>query len=801
MTKISIRYQRNRCFPLQRMLTAAICLSIFGATITSSAYAAGQDNTQDGSTASPSAGAPSQTKPSTKDKAIELSGVSVTAAVQNTVPPIATFTQSVIDEDTLRNLSPAPTVTVQTLLNQQPSIFAYANGPNGVETNIYLRAFNSSQFSETFDGVALNDLFNGGVTNQAENRNNVLLIPGNLQTIDIYRGINNPAVNSYNSLGGTVNFVPRQPDDTMNGTVGASYGSFNSYDYHATFNTGDWNGIKQVFSIDHNSSRGWIDNTGDHNNNFYWGLTYAIDENNTLANYFLYNVNKGFSPFNIPVPLMEQFGRNYQWPLDWTNSPIKDTNWMDIIDWKSKFTDDIQFQNKLFFGRNEYLRTSFSNPLYQQSATQPYNLEDDPSSYAFWLGNPNGPTYDPAAEFGSVENGTAYHFYGYTTTGVGDSPSLTFNLPQNEVIVGGNVTYGELHSREYWYGTSPMPLVDGYNDTWDEHDRRTLYSVFAQDTISLLDDTLHLTPGVKYIYASTADRDTVGIYYPIAGEVNDTEHFLSPTFGVNYEVMPGLNVYASYGKNFKLPDISAYYGAFQTDANGNNTIVPPKVRPEYVQDFEVGARYRIGGFSIMLNGYRENFTNTFLTVTDPTSLLSTTENGGSSRYQGAELQLQNDFGQTAVGDLSTYFNYAHNQAKFTSTFNSDYAGQVTAGQPLAGVPQNLISAGLVWKLQGWRFNVEGRFVDKQYIDQLFAGTPTASTIKPYAVFNIGVSDTVRFAESGFGQQVRFGLNVDNLFDRQYLNTAYTDTDYFGNNFIRGIIAPPRMITGSVDVSF
>ena len=44
-------------------------------------------------------------------------------------------------------------------------------------------------------------------------------------------------------------------------------------------------------------------------------------------------------------------------------------------------------------------------------------------------------------------------------------------------------------------------------------------------------------------------------------------------------------------------------------------------------------------------------------------------------------------------------------------------------------------------------------------------------------------------------------NVDNLFNRRYLNTALTDTDYFGNPFVRGIIAPPRRVTGSVDVTF
>lgn len=784
--------------PPQR-LTLAICLGLAGWLGGAAAHADGSVTTQGSAAAASTAAA--GTIADDKRDVIKLNRINVTAKVVNGVPPTAAFTQSVITEDTIRNLSPAPTVTIQTMLAQQPSVFVYANGPTGVETNVYLRAFNSSQFSETFAGVALNDLFNGGVTNSAENRNNVLLIPANIQGVDIYRGINNPAVNSYNSLGGTVNFTPRQPSANAGGDVGASYGSFRSYDYHATYNTGDWNGLKQVFSFTHSGSRGWIDNTGDHNNNLYWGLTYAFNRDNHLANYLLYNNNKGFSPYNMPAPLQQQFGRSYQWPLDYTNAPIKDTNWMDIVDFSSTLSDSLTFRNKLFFGRNEYLRTSFSNPLFQQSATQPYNLEDNPNGFPFWLSYPNGPTYDPVAAFGSSPAGTDYHFYGYTTTGIGDSPSLTLSLPDNKIVLGGNFTHGKLHSREYWYGSKPVPQVTGYNNAWDEHDRRTLWTLYAQDTIALLDDRLHLTPGVKYIHASTTDTDAVGFYYPLAGSVSDTEHFVSPTFGINYALADGLNVYASYGKNFKLPDISAYYGAFQSDANGNNTIVPPKVKPEYVQDYEIGARYTVDGFTATLNGYRENFSNTFITKTDPVSQLSTFTNGGSSRYQGVELQLLQDFGKTAAGDFNAYFNYAHNQAKFTSSFNSDFAGSVTAGQPLAGVPQNLISAGVVWKYRGWRANLDGRYIDKQYIDQAFAGLPSATTIGAYTVLNLGISDTLQLADSGFGHTVKIGLNVDNLFNRRYLNTALTDTDFFGNPFVRGVIAPPRMVTGSVDVTF
>ena len=736
-----------------------------------------------------------------RSDAVTLNKVDVTATAAPKVDPAATYTESVIGSDVVRNLSPGPSTTVQTMLNQEPSIFAYTNGPLGVSTSIYFRAFNTSQFSETYAGVALNDIFNGGVTGQAENRNNVLITPNNLDSVQLYRGINNPAVNSYNSLGGTINFLPRQPTEAFGGEVGVSYGSYATYDAHATVNVGDWNGLKQIVSIEQSGSDGWIQNTSDRNQNLYYGANYAINDRNLVYNYLLYNHNTGYAPFDMPLPLLQQFGDSYQWPKNWTNSHMKDTNWLDIVGWKAEFSSTVVFENKFYFGTNEYLRTSFSNPLFQQSATQPYFLEDTPSSYAFWLGYPNGPTYDPQQVFGSVEDGTKYHFYGYTASGVGDSPTVTLSLPSNEIVAGGNIAYGNLHSREYWYGSAPVPQIDGYNDTWDEHDHRTLASVFIQDTISLLGDQLRVTPGLKYIYAKTSDHDAVGIYYPISGTVSDNEHFLSPTLGANYAIADGWHVYAAYGKNFKLPDISAYYSAFQTDASGNNTIVPPRVKPEYVNDYEVGVRFEHDGLNAALNAYREDFTNTFISVTDPSTQLIHFLNGGSSKYQGVELQMKQDFGDFEGGHFSGYLNLAHNQATFTSTFVSDVVGQVNKGQPLADVPKNLASAGLLWQRDGWRVDVTGRFVDRQFIDQLFAGTPTASTIKAYTVFDVGISRIIELAAASHAKFLKLGLNIDNIFDRRYLNTAFTDTDYSGNSFVRGIFGAPRTVTGSVSLGF
>src|SRR5208337_1200789 len=102
-------------------------------------------------------------------------------------PMKVTYTQSTIDQEQILNLSPGPTTSVQTLLNTEPSIYATTGGANGMETDIKFRSFADGEFGETVAGVPLNDVFNSGVTYQADNRNNVLFITRDLEGVDIYR--------------------------------------------------------------------------------------------------------------------------------------------------------------------------------------------------------------------------------------------------------------------------------------------------------------------------------------------------------------------------------------------------------------------------------------------------------------------------------------------------------------------------------------------------------------------------------------------------------------------------------------
>ena len=703
------------------------------------------------------------------------------------IPMSSAYSESMIGSSAIRFASPM--LDVQGLLERTPSVNVRTPAANGVRTNITFRAFSSGQFSETFAGVPINDPFNGGTTNSASTRNNIPLTLNDISGVHIYRGINDPAVTSYNSLGGTIAFAPREPSDAPSATVSTGGGSFHTVYYGVTAQTGELAGVRSMISLNHNSSSGWQANSGNRNTNLYYGgvLPYAGGDGEVYA-YAIYNANKGLTPHTAPLPLIQQYGYGFGWPLDWTYSYNQDHGGTYILGDRMRVNSWLSFNARAYARTVAYDRVSHTNLAFAQSATQPYALP-----------NTGGP-------------GSDYHNYLYATHQYGVMPHFVLNLPDNQVKFGGDYSHTTLHSAEFWYGSYPMPLITGGSanatDAWDEHDGRTLGSAFVQDEVALLGGTLHVTPGVKYLSARTSDFDNLGIFYPVSGTVSDTENYTSPTVGLNWQPMTHVSLYAAWGETAKFPGIAAYYNNVgQFNASGQPVIVPLHVKPEYVRDIEIGARYSTNGLVAALNVYRENFSNTFIQVTDPATQLSSTSNGGSSRYEGVELDLRYAF-QTSLGDFSVFGNFSQNKAFFTSSFNvanaagtSAIAGQsVSAGQALAGVPKTLGNLGVGWKWRTWRADLSEHYAGSQYVYEYNAGIPGAETIPSYAVMNFTVRDTLPL-HWGMLKDLKLALHVDNVLNRHYYTFGYGDTTYAGNPFVRAIYEEPRAYFGSATIDF
>ncbi len=732
----------------------------------------------------------------TADQAINVSGVSASAHTVKTLKKKlkkATFTETTIGPTTIREQSPA--TNIQTILNLTPSINAYSEGPNGMRTTVQFRGFTGSQISETFDGIPLNDLFNAGSTNFASNRNAIPLTLGNISGIDIYRGINNPDVNSLFSLGGTINYLPKQPSDKYGVEVHVGAGSFSTRDYGATVNTGSLDGYKFLISAGKNTTHGWLQNTSDTNSNVY--LAAEKDFNAGLSElnvYLIENHNQGYTPHNVPVALINEFGSDYQWPVNWSNSYNWDAHKIGIIDFKSALSKNTLFDIKTYYVGNTYNRVSYTNPAYipEVNPLQPYFLPNEPEN---WAGQPQpNNSYDPVALFGSAYAGTQDHLYMDHSSSLGVMPQMRISLPHNTLIIGGNFLYGTLLSEECWYGSTPMPCVNLYNNAWNERDQRDFLETFIQDDIHILHDMLHITPGLKYTQVDTTDADNAGYYYAFGGTISNTEHYTSPSLGVSYAFTPHVIAYGSWGKTFKVPEISAYYSAIGVpNSQGQNVIPPLTLLPEFVTDKELGLRYVTKTILASVDVYREDFENQFQSYSPQTGQyagLGVQFNGGTARYQGVEWSVENQF--TRI--WSAFANYTLNQANYGS-FVDPFTQSAAPAAPVAYVPEKLANVGIRYGYgQGpVTADLYMRYTGPRHTSYFTNSLTSTFTLGGYTTLNAGGSYRFSLPGAVALKSLKLSLNIYNLLDKTYYNYAFVNQDVNNNSFIQGLIGMPRFV--------
>ncbi len=123
--------------------------------------------------------------------------------------------------------------SINDLVNFVPGVSYTNNDPyGGTSGNFYIRGFDNTRVSETFDGVTLNDDGNyalyGGELLDTEVIDSVTV---NLGTTDV----DSP---TSSATGSTVNFVSHMPSDTLGAKVSGGYGTDNFYRLFGMIETG-----------------------------------------------------------------------------------------------------------------------------------------------------------------------------------------------------------------------------------------------------------------------------------------------------------------------------------------------------------------------------------------------------------------------------------------------------------------------------------------------------------------------------------------------------------------------------------
>ena len=180
------------------------------------------------------------------------------------------------------------------------------------------------------------------------------------------------------------------------------------------------------------------------------------------------------------------------------------------------------------------------------------------------------------------------------------------------------------------------------------------------------------------------------------------------------------------------------------------------LEPQESITYEIGGRGRLNGlFGWDMSLYRSEIKKELIEYS-PDGISTYAYNyDGKTRHQGIELGL--------VGDWNLASNYGDLHGRLSYTFNDfKFRERGYAGNRIAGVPRNMISASLKHEIGPWQFGINSRTA--------IGGTPTDHSNRifygGYSIF--GASINYRINHNAY-----FYLQADNLTDKHYVASSST----------------------------
>jgi catecholate siderophore receptor len=293
--------------------------------------------------------------------------------------------------------------------------------------------------------------------------------------------------------------------------------------------------------------------------------------------------------------------------------------------------------------------------------------------------------------------------------------------------------------------------TDAYN-----HSRATSLSLYGQSQI-VFSDHWQAIVGARY------ERFDVDFYNLRTGEaLSRKDDLVSPRAALLYKPADAVTLYSSYSVS-ALPSSGDQFSSL--------TVTTETLEPEKFTNYELGVKWDIlNRLSVSAAAYRLDRTNTTAPhPTDPARTLQT----GSQRTKGLELSVTG----AITPEWQIIGGYANQNATITSLTAAAAPG---AKVPL--VPRNTVS---LWN----RYQVTaalGLGLGVIYQDDVYAAIDDSVTLPSFTRFDAA-------AYYGVSRYLRFQVNLENLFDREYFATAHSN-----NNITPG---SPRSVRVAVVTGF
>jgi iron complex outermembrane receptor protein len=630
-----------------------------------------------------------------------------------------------------------------------------------------------------FDGIPMNNLIshNGGWDS------NEIPILQMIHGINVTYGPGNPAGRWFDSIGGTINFVPLQPSVKPSAEIGTTFGSNGTLGYNFDLKTGMYDGWSAVLA------GGYTKNNTFRTGSFsapsqsfaYFGKAVKTFRGGTFSLGGYVDSSREFRPNFIPVTPIQGIttqGLNANAPLYSQQTSGFYASLPESIWFKQLKVQDYMLYSKLNLRLSKEV-TLHEMAWYRHGYRLHYRITNyTPGSSA------NSEYYDP------------------TSDTYGDKLYFDWQLPMNLLKAGGSWIHQQYTSRYAGYntllGTSPS-FPSQYNSD-------VLYNNylagFIQDTITPLSG-LKITPGVAAVQYQTQmynNGNQVFTNLP-AGAQNqtlinsaaDTISGLEPSVGVRFAPVKWGSLYAHYARSYQNPTDNNF-GAYNSHGG---SIDFNSLKPVKSTDYEVGAKFLVHNwmllhnFTFNINYYNDHLANETI-ATYLTNIAQTKFASANAVVNGVNIAIADN----PSWNWHLFANLALNHSYYTS-YTPQGGGATLYGANVSYSPDLTMSAGLDYRYYYHGFLFSPQFVDQytssQYLFNNVTGAPSHQKQPGYNISNLslGIKTTRLNQYIPTLKDVKLSVGIYNLFDAQYNPIEYiTSGGYFGGNSAGAILADP-----------
>ena len=612
------------------------------------------------------------------------------------------------------------------LLNYLPSVVTTSDAGAGIGyTGIRIRGVSAQSTNITINGIPFNDPESHGTFWV-----NLPDFTSSVESLQVQRGVGT-STNGSGAFGASINILTDAISETPYAEISNSVGSYNTLKHTVKFSTGK---LDQSFELSGRLSK--IDSDG-----------YIDRAFSDLKSYFLQGT---YSKGNTLIKALSFGGheKTYQSWYGLSKEQLLENRRQNPYTYENEI--DNYKQDHYQFHWNQKLNQNWSTNLglnytYGRGYFEQYREDDSVGTYGGILisdidsdGNETGTTDLIRRRW--LDND--FYVINASAKYTGNRLDMIFNSSYS--------TYSGDHFGEIVWArnfSKDSSIRDRY---YDGNGKKTDFSVFAKASYDLSDE-LELYGDVQF---RNVTYKTSGITSDLVNMlIDESFSFFNPKFGLSYKIRPNSILYGSYSRANREPSRSDY------EANEN-------IRPEQLNDFEIGWRYKKNGLRFNLNTYYMLY-NEQLVLTgeldDVGSPIRT--NSGSSYRIGIESELELKLSSNL--SLRNNFTLSSNKnKKILSKFNGSV---FDFGKTNISFSPNLISSNsLIFSPNN---NLVISFLSK-YVGKQYMGNTDAvnSILDSYFVNDINFSYKI-ISNLVFDEIIFSGL-VNNVFNNEYVSNGY-----------------------------